>query len=456
MRFWTRTGGVCLAVAFLAAPLAAQDMATTTLDNGLEVIVIENHSVPLVTVEMDVRNGAFTESPEYDGLSHLYEHMFFKANRTIPDQESYMVRIRQLGAVFNGTTSPERVNYYFTLGVDSLQAGLEFMEDAIRYPLFLLEELERERPIVLGEYDRNESNPFFHLVQAVGERTWSPEYFSRKNVIGDREIISTATQEKMLTVQERYYVPNNSALILSGDITPEEGFRLAEDVFGDWPRGPDPFAEPIGDPPALEAADAVIVELPVLATAAMLQWHGPSVDDDPEATYAADLMIYMLNRPGSQFQNALVDSGLAVGVNFGYLTLSHVGPISVFAQTTPEKVMDLLRAVQEEIARLDEPDYFSEEDMSSAKTQLAISDTYSRESSSQIAHIVGFWWAVAGIDYYKSYVDNIQQVTQDDLARFVNTYLKDKPYVAGVLINPEARAEIGLTTEAMLAEEVTP
>jgi zinc protease len=450
MRFWTCTGGLGLAVAFLAVPLAAQEMPTTTLDNGLEVIVIENHSVPLVTIEMDVRNGAFTESPEYDGLSHLYEHMFFKANRTIPDQESYLARLRQLGAVWNGTTSPERVNYYFTLGVDSVRAGLEFMEDAIRYPLFLQEELERERPVVLGEYDRNESNPFFHLVQAVGEKTWSPEYFSRKNVIGDREVINTATREKS------YYVPNNSALILSGDITPEEGFRLAEEVFGDWPRGPDPFAEPVGDPPPLEASDAVIVELPVQATAAMVQWHGPSVDEDPAATYAADLMIFMLNRPGSRFQKALVDSGLAVGVNFGYTTLSHVGPISVFAQTTPPMVADLHRAIHTEIAQLGDPDYFSEEDMSAGKTQLAISDTYGRESSSQIAHTAGYWWAIAGIDYYQSYVDNIQHVTQADIARFVDTYLKDKPYVAGVLINPEARAQTGLTIEALLPEEVTP
>ena len=454
MRFWTRTGGVCLAVAFLAAPLAAQEIATTTLDNGLEVIVIENHSVPLVTIEMDVRNGAFTESPEYDGLSHLYEHMFFKANRTIPDQESYMARVRQLGAVLNGTTSEERVNYYFTLSVDSLRAGLAFMEDAIRYPLFLQEELERERPVVLGEFDRNEANPFFHLVIAVGEKTWSTEYFSRKNVIGDREIINTATQEKMRTVQERYYIPNNSALILSGAITPEEGFRLAEEVFGDWPRGPDPFAEPIGHPPTLDTSDAVIVELPVQATAAMVQWHGPSVAEDPEATYAADLMIYMLNRPGSRFQKALVDSGLAVGVNFSYYTLSHVGPISVFAQTTPEMVADLHRAIHAEIALLGDPDYFSDEDMSSAKTQLAINEVYSRESGSQIAHTVGFWWAVAGLDYYMTYTENIQQVTRDDIARFVTTYLEEKPYVTGVLINSQARADVGLTTEVLLAEEV--
>ena len=78
------------------------------LANGLEVIVIENPVVPLVTIELDVKNGAYTESPEYDGLSHLYEHMFFKANGNIPSQERYSERVRELGASWNGTTS-ERI-----------------------------------------------------------------------------------------------------------------------------------------------------------------------------------------------------------------------------------------------------------------------------------------------------------------------------------------------------------
>ncbi|HET6639537.1 MAG TPA: insulinase family protein, partial [Gemmatimonadota bacterium] len=109
-----------LAALLVAAPLAAQDelpIHTTTLDNGLEVIVIENHAVPLVTIELDVKNGAYTETPEYNGLSHLYEHMFFKGNRTIPNQEEYLERVNELGAAWNGTTSTERVNYYITVGV---------------------------------------------------------------------------------------------------------------------------------------------------------------------------------------------------------------------------------------------------------------------------------------------------------------------------------------------------
>src|SRR5580704_15217443 len=99
----------------------------TKLDNGLQLLVLEDFSVPLVTVEIAVRNGSFTEDSEYNGLSHLYEHMFFKANKDIPSQEKYLDRVHELGIVFNGTTNVERVNYFFTLGSGQAEEGLQFL-----------------------------------------------------------------------------------------------------------------------------------------------------------------------------------------------------------------------------------------------------------------------------------------------------------------------------------------
>lgn len=254
---------LALIVASRADAQADLPIRDTVLANGLHVIVIESHAVPLVTVELDVKNGSFTESPEYNGLSHLYEHMFFKANRTIPSQERYLQRLRELGASWNGTTSEERVNYFATVGADSVRPMLQFMEDAIRYPLFLQEELVRERPVVTGEFDRNESNPFFHLFRGTDTLLWTPAFYSRKNVIGNREMILTTTQEKMRTIQNRYYVPNNTALIISGAIRPGRAFQLASEVFGDWPRGGNPFETRAPDPPPLARTQAAIVEQPV-------------------------------------------------------------------------------------------------------------------------------------------------------------------------------------------------
>jgi zinc protease len=421
------------------------------LTNGLEVIVIENHSVPLVTVELDVKNGAYTETPEYDGLSHLYEHMFFKANRTIPSQEKYLERIRQLGASWNGSTSEERVNYFVTVGIDSVVPAMQFMEDAIRYPLFNQDELVRERPVVLGEFDRNEANPFFHLARAIDTLVWTPGYYSHKNVIGNRDIIITATQQKMNTIKNRFYVPNNTALILSGDITPTRGFALAERVFGDWPRGSDPFATPISNPPPLTRNSAVVVEKPVNGAALQMVWQGPSVTADPKSTYAADVLSAVLGNPTSKFYKRLVESGLTFNAGLSYYTQSHIGPISVFAQVAPEKVLEAKRAILEEIAKLADPNYITAKELAAAQRQLGINALYEREQASGLAHTVGFWWAVASLDYYRNYVPNMQRVTRADIARYATTYIIGKPFVTGVLVSPEVRSKLNITPESILA-----
>ena len=358
--------------------------------------------------------------------------------------------------MWNGTTSEERVNYYVTVGRDSLVPAMQFMEDAIRTPLFRRDELERERPVVLGEYDRQESSPFFHLTRSVDTLLWSPGYYSRKNVIGDRQVIATTTPEKMREIQERYYVPNNSALILAGDITAERGFQLAERIFGDWPRGADPFAQPVADPPPLTESKATIVESPVGAATLLLAWQGPSVGDDPDATYAADIFLNVLRNPEGSFQQRLVQSGLATGADFSYYTQDKTGPIRVFAQTTPEKLLELERAILDEIGRMAQPGYVTPEQLEAARNRVEVSTVYEREQSRALAHTVGFWWAVAGIPYYKDYTANMQRATREDIADFVRDYMIGKPYVAGVLISPADRQRVGLQPSQLLMGEVQP
>jgi zinc protease len=178
------------------------------------------------------------------------------------------------------------------------------------------------------------------------------------------------------------------------------------------------------------------------------------VTRDPEATYVADLLATALANPTSKFYKALVESGLAFGVGFSYFTQMHVGPISIQAQTTPDKALELHRAILSEVEKLDDPGYVTDEELAAAKSQVAVAQVYGREQASSFAHTVGFWWAIAGLDYYLGYVDGMQQVSQDDIAGFVRTYLIGKPHVSGVLIDPESRATINLTAADLLAQEV--
>src|SRR5262245_50062279 len=191
-----------------AAParLREADLISKVLPNGLEIIVLEDHSIPLVTIELAVKNGSYTETPELNGLSHLYEHMFFKQNRAIANAEEYLKEIGRLGIAYNGTTREEVVDYYFTTTSPNIRTAMQFMKDATRYPLFNEGEFAREKQVVIGEIDRNESNPFFALTQAMNNRMFS-KYTSRKNPLGNRQTVGGATTDMMRLIQQRYYVP---------------------------------------------------------------------------------------------------------------------------------------------------------------------------------------------------------------------------------------------------------
>jgi zinc protease len=414
------------------------------LANGLEVIVVENHGVPLATIEIDVKNGSFTQTPEYEGLAHMYEHMFFRANSKYPEPNQFWDKASDLGAVFNGTTQEERVNYYMTVPAEKLGDGIDLLASALRGPLFRRDELERERQVVIGEYDRNESSPFFELSRQADAKLY-PGNFSRKDVIGDRQIVQTTTPEKMRFIQNKYYIPNNSTLIVAGDVNPANVFALAERALGSWNRGADPFvADPIPPMPALQKSEGVVVEAPVGAVTVQVQWQGPSVGQDPKSTYAADVFSDVMNDPGSQFQQRLVDSGLwqAVGVN--YYTLNHTGPITISGQTSPEHFRDALSALYGEVAKFDTPGYFTSDELEAVKAHRAVTSAFDRERASGFAHTLGFWWSVASLEYYMGYVDHMAQQTIGDLRAYARRYILGKPHITGVLIAPDARQSLKL------------
>ncbi|HZS03749.1 MAG TPA: pitrilysin family protein [Blastocatellia bacterium] len=440
-----------LSVVATAVAFAKPQWQTITLKNGLQVIVIENRSVPLVTIEIAVKNGSYTEPPEFNGLSHLYEHMFFKTNER-SKTEGYMDAAAELGVLRNAQTREEVVNYYSTTVKTSLRGGMLLMRDAIRYPLFDKQELEQEREVVLDEFSRNQSNPFYFLNRAIDERLWY-KYFSRKNPLGERDVISTATPEKMRTIQQKFYVPNNSALIVAGDVSAPEIFRMAEELYGDWARTEDPFIKnPLVKHPPLEKDEAVIVTQPVQAATIFMAWHGPSTDTDAAGTYAADVFSFILRQPDSKFQRALVDSGITTLAGLGYLTQRNVGPIQLTSQTTPDKLKQAIKAVNAEVAKFDAPDYFTDEQLESAKTLIDVNEIFGREKPSEYAHTVSFWWASSGLDYYATYVENVRKVTRADIQKYVRQYIKGKNRVVGVLLSDADKKRIALTEQDLLVK----
>jgi zinc protease len=438
-----------------SVPLAeAVPFVSKTLSNGLEMVVLEDHSVPLVTVELAVRNGSFTEPPELNGLSHLYEHMFFKANRATSNNEEYLKTIDQLGIVYNGQTQEEIVNYYFTTTTPNLPVAMRFMRDAVRYPLFDERQFAQEREVVIGELDRHESNPFGFLSVEMNNRLFY-KYPSRKDPGGNKETVRTATTEKMRLIQGRYYVPNNSAIVITGDITAPAAFQMVEQMFGDWPRrATDPFKEfPLVEHPPLLKSEGAIIKQPVQNVIIELGWQGPSIGKDDAATYAADVFSFILRQPNSRFQRALVDTGLVASVNFGYYTQRNVGPINLIAQTTPDKAKAATRAIYDELAHFNDPNYFTDEQLESAKALLEAEDLFSREKLDDYTHVISFWWASTGLDYYRGYLGRLRATSRADISRYLTAYVQGKPHVGLALMNEEAEKISGLTGNDLIGNE---
>ncbi len=138
-----------------------------------------------------------------------------------------------MGAIWNGTTGDERVNYFFTFDKDSLNAGLKFMNAAIRFPIYRTEDMKKERPVVDGEFQRLESDPGSQLYLACQKKLWG-DLTTRKNAIGIHEVINTATPEKMMIIKNKYYFPNNSILVICGAVKHEDAFAKAKNIFGSW------------------------------------------------------------------------------------------------------------------------------------------------------------------------------------------------------------------------------
>jgi zinc protease len=439
-----------LAASFLSAQRTTLStvMRDTTLENGLHVIVVPNPTVPMVTIQVTIRNGAFTQLRDEDeGVPHLLEHMLFRSF----GHSGFSEAANRLNADYNGTTSDETVTYYITVPSENLDRGVRLLTDLMRAPRFDRSSLEVEKRVVRGELERAAANPSYLLGATVNQKLWG-EARGRKNSIGNGFTINGATPDQLKRMYDRFYVPNNAAVVFSGDISADAAFASTARHFVRWRRGPDPFADLVLPPmPPLREHQVVIVDLEASDITMLIRWQGPSVKEDRNATLAADVFASVVNDPVSDFQTRLVDSGLFQSVSMSYLTRAHVGPISIYATTTPDRVLAASEALREEIDRFSEPGYVTPEILAIAKKRQEVDWAMEMETPSGLAAFVGELWSVADLPYARGYIDAMQAQREDDLERFVATYLTGRPRVMGIMLSPATRREVGPRLATALA-----
>jgi zinc protease len=432
--------GAALIAATAAAPAVAQQITPpgavhdTTLANGLQIYVIENHTAPLVTVGVVVHDGAMTQDSDMTGLPALYGHLM-AGERTFHRDLDYM---RGILRVTNGT---EFIGYFVTIPAPKYDDGLSLLARMIEHPDFngdLLRMMQVAFPSVL---ERTLAHPEVQLQLAVEEQLWSTAW-GRKNFLGSLATIETATPKLFETQYRRYYVPNNAAVVVSGDISTTAVFAAARHAFDGWRRGPDPFvAYPIPPIPALGKSHAVILTGAGPGVTVYVEWQGPSVGQTPDLTYAADVFTTLFNDPASHAQQSLVASGLFQDLAISYTTQRHGGLIKLVGRTTADALPRALPALGQELAACAVPGAFSDDALTASRRSRRLSLAMTTQTAASAAQYYGSWWGVADADYYRGYPEHIDAVTAGDVNAYVVRYI-EKPYVIGVVGPTDATASV--------------
>lgn len=420
----------------------------SVLPSGLEVVAIESHKVPLVTIVLAAKAGGMTETPDIRGLTHLWEHMFFKGNKRIPNQEAFNKRIRQLGIVYNGDTAAEKVRYYFTLPSVFLDEGLQFMADAISSPLLEQSELEKERRVVLDEYDRAAAHPGFDFGNLERVLIYGPEE-NRRDPLGLRPVIENASREQLYRIKDEVFVPSNSALVVAGDFEPKKLDESIRKHFNNWqnptgwkPLDPPPF-------PSLKESHSFVMTREHADNATVsLTYVGPKARTQPADSFAADVLSQLVAHKGGRFYRKFVDSGLTFQAGISYYTQSQAGEIQFAAITDPTKAQKVTDLLESEISAWAKPGYFTKEQLEDVRRNLSIQHKREVNQPSEYAKNMAFWWAVTGLDYYDHYQDNLRKVGLEEVQAFVRTWLLKKPHLTAILMSPESAQKARLTDTA--------
>ena len=417
---------------------------TFKADNGLEIVAMAAPKVPLVTIVLVSHAGAMTETKESNGLTHLWEHMFFKGNARLPDQEAFNRRVRQLGIVFNGDTSAEIVRYYFTLPSSNIDSGLQFMADAISSPLLADKELERERKVVMDEYDRAASQPGFDLHNIERMLIYGDQEHLR-NALGRRSIIERASREQLLQIKSDVFVPANCALIVAGDFDPRTLGGMVNKHFGAWTTPKDWKPLNRGAFPAFPKSEEIVVKHPMAQnTLLQIAFQGPRALVETNDTLAADFLISLLEQRSGRFYKKYIDSGLTLNTALGYHTQGRAGELEIYSMVPSKNAIKTRDLLYQEPNEWLSSSFFSKGQLEDVRRKLIINHKFELNKPSEFAKTLAFWWGTTGMDYLDHYLPAMEKVSIADVQAFIRKYLIGKPRLTTMLINPKDAEQNGI------------
>jgi zinc protease len=417
-----------------------------TLPNGLEVILHEDHSTPIVTVYTWYKVGSGDEKPGRTGFAHLFEHIMFMGSQNVP-VGMFDQMLEAAGADNNGSTTEDRTDYYENLPSNALALALWLDADRMGFLLPTMDKskLDLQREVVKNERRQGVDNvPYGRADETILAALYPKGHPYSWPVIGSLADLDAATVEDVSEFFRTYYAPNNATLTIAGDFNPAEAKRLVQLYFGEIPRGPALPPRPDVAPVTVAKDTFLVLEDRVQLPRAFYTWPTVKLYDKDDAALDVLASVLASGKNSRLYKRLVYDMQIAQNVSASQYSSRLAGRFEI--DITPKPGQDLAaidRIVAEELQKL-----MNEE---IAERELRrVQNSYRSSFLGRLASNLGKAATLSAYNYMAGTPDFVQQdaarydqVTRADVQRVARTYL-GKPKIVLTVV-PEGQRQMMLT-----------
>jgi zinc protease len=411
--------------------------------NGLAVLLVPDHSAPVVTFEVTYQVGSRNEVTGTTGATHILEHMMFKGSEAFNDAKGNSIKqmLERVGGQFNASTSFDRTNYFATIGRENLESYIAIEADRMRHLWLHESDRQAEMTVVRNEYERGKNDPENVLLEEVMEAAYVALPYHHPT-IGWKSDIEHVPIAKLREFYDTFYWPNNSTVTVVGDIETEQVLGLIKKYYGAYPHSPAPIPAIYTEEPAQSGERRVIVKRPGELGAIIIAHKVPNGRDADQA--ALEMLDAILSAgKNARLYRALVDQGLALNAGAGTDVHHDLSLHTLYAALAPATSHEQLeKALLSELNKIKTSGVTAAE-VATVKQQYIAEDAYKRDGTAAVAEELSEWIGVGDWTLYVTFPQRVQQVTPADVQRVAKQYFGADQSTTGWFVPVAARAEKG-------------
>jgi len=417
-----------------------QGVESLKLDNGITVLVKENHSAPVASLQVWVATGSADEYEKEAGITHFIEHMIFKGTPRRMTGEIARA-IEESGGHINAYTSLDRTVYHVEIASRHMVTAVDVLMDALQNSLFDPEEIEREREVILEEYRRSIDMPQRRFYWSLMGLAFSKHPY-RRPIIGYEQTIKAVKRDDIISYVNRRYLPENIVIVAVGDFDSKEIIKALKIHTREFPKRSGGGKEKARvQEPEQKALRSMVMAEDVQHASFSLSWHIPSVDhpDMPVLDLLAGILAH--GRSSRLNDRLRMKNRLVHSIEADTLSTLDQGLFSISSRLDPANLLKVLEALAEEISDLSTTPVSGEE-LAKAKALAEADFLMEMETMSGQARTLGFFHTACGnFGSIDKYLDTIRSATEEDISRVASKYLRPEKISAGLMRPRDSKVE---------------